>query len=214
MIENLVKKIKCKIVVSKRNLVSNIKTYFLIKKLLKGTNEIKLELGDIRKREATNDWITVDIKTGSDLRVDLSRPLPFPDNSVDMIYSSHLLEHFSYPNPMMDLLNECHRILKPGGVFSSAVPNARNYAEIYLNQKKDLDNFLQHLSGINFDLNIDYLNYMSYMRGEHKHLFDEENLPIILEKSGFNDVKLRKFDPTVDREERAFESIYIQGIKI
>ena len=200
--KNFFKKIKCKIIVSKRRLVNKIKTYFLIKKLLNKNNKIKLELGATAKRDVMRDWITVDLNMGSDLCLNLSKSLPFPDNSVDMIYSSHLLEHFSYPEPLTNLLNECRRILKPEGIFSACVPNARIYAEIYLNQKKDSNIFLQHLSEIDFNSHIDYLNHMAYMKGEHKYMFDEENLPVILKKSGFDNVKLRSFNPALHKRKK------------
>lgn len=43
--------------------------------------------------------------------------------------------------------------------------------------------------------------------------FDEENLPLILPKAGFKDVKLREFDPTLDLQQRIYESIYAEGKK-
>ncbi len=186
----------------------------LVNKLAKGNLPIKLELGETKTREGMRDWIKVDLGHGADLRLDLSKPLPIPDDFADIIYSSHLLEHFSYPHPLLDLLKECRRILKPGGIFSACVPNARIYTEAYLNKKAPVSgNFLKNNSESFFNSPIDYLNRIAYMHGEHKYMFDEENLPIILEKSGFRNVKLRKFDPNLDRKERLFESIYVQGVK-
>ena len=45
--------------------------------------------------------------------------LPFKDNSVEYIWSSHVLEHIKEP---MNILNECWRILKPDGKFEIKVP--------------------------------------------------------------------------------------------
>ncbi len=42
--------------------------------------------------------------------------LPFKDNSVNLIYSSHCLEHLSEES-YVELLNECYRILKPKGMM-------------------------------------------------------------------------------------------------
>jgi hypothetical protein len=44
-------------------------------------------------------------------------------------------------------------------------------------------------------------------------MFDEENLLYILNSKGFKNVRLRKFDPTLDLNERDFESIYAEGEK-
>jgi hypothetical protein len=51
------------------------------------------------------------------------------------------------------------------------------------------------------------------MAGHHRYMFDEENLQLILSKAGFVDVRLREFDPDLDLEARAHESIYVQGAK-
>jgi SAM-dependent methyltransferase len=44
----------------------------------------------------------------------------FPDNHFQLVVLWHVLEHLTHP---MEWLKEIHRILKPGGWFSVAVPN-------------------------------------------------------------------------------------------
>ena len=41
----------------------------------------------------------------------------FQDNTVDVIYASHVLEHFYYniDNELLETLQEWHRVLKVGG---------------------------------------------------------------------------------------------------
>jgi len=51
------------------------------------------------------------------------------------------------------------------------------------------------------------------MRGQHKYMFDEENLINTLRQAGFSDVKLRKFDHQLDLKERDSESIYALALK-
>jgi hypothetical protein len=46
------------------------------------------------------------------------------------------------------------------------------------------------------------------MKGQHKYMFDEENLINTLRKAGFSDVKLREFDQELDHKDRDYESIY------
>lgn len=48
------------------------------------------------------------------------RGLPFPDDSIDSIVSHHALEHIG--EGFLPLMDECYRILKPGGVFRIIVP--------------------------------------------------------------------------------------------
>src|SRR5258708_2899027 len=54
------------------------------------------------------------------------------NNSVELIYASHVLEHFGR-NEVDYVLREWHRVLQPGGVLRLAVPDfdacARLYAE-------------------------------------------------------------------------------------
>jgi len=179
-----------------------------IETLLESPAPIKLELGAGENREIPG-WTYADLNENCDLTLDLTQPLPFPDNSVDMIYSSHLLEHFRYPE-LLDLLGECLRILKPGGVFSAAVPNARLYLEAYQNPANfDPALFCRYEPAYNYNSKIDYINYMSYMDGHHNYMFDEENLNAILKKTGFKAVRLRGFDKLLDMEVRHFQTIYV-----
>lgn len=47
---------------------------------------------------------------------------PVPDESVDEVYASHVLEHFPFAHAV-NVLREWARVLKPGGVMKIAVPN-------------------------------------------------------------------------------------------
>lgn len=46
--------------------------------------------------------------------------MPFPDASIESIISHHCLEHIG--DGFIRLMDECHRILKPGGEFRIVVP--------------------------------------------------------------------------------------------
>jgi hypothetical protein len=98
--------------------------------------------------------------------------------------------------------------LIPGGTFSVCVPNARIYIEAYLNSELDTDKFCFVKSAYNNTTKIDYVNYTAYMIGQHKYMFDEENLVYILKAKGMQNVHLREFNPLLDLKERDFESIY------
>lgn len=58
-------------------------------------------------------------------------PLPYPDNSVDIIRAAHVVEH--YPHGQVgDVIKEWVRALKPGGILRIAVPDFKVIAEQYL----------------------------------------------------------------------------------
>ena len=70
--------------------------------------------------------IGVDIIDGPcvDIVADLNRyPMPFDDNSVDVVRSSHCFEHL---DDLVALMEDIHRILKPGGLLEFTVPHVSN----------------------------------------------------------------------------------------
>ena len=53
--------------------------------------------------------------------VDIRRPLPYLDGTVDGIRAEHVCEHISGPE-FLRFLDECHRILKVGGALRLCMP--------------------------------------------------------------------------------------------
>ena len=78
-------------------------------------------------------WINIDFHSDHPdvRRVNLFRRLPFEDNSFDVVYSSHVLEHFTLESAD-GLLRECHRVLKMGGLVRIVVPDLENVCREYL----------------------------------------------------------------------------------
>lgn len=64
------------------------------------------------------------------VRLDLTKRLPFSDQRFKTIYCSHTLEHL-YFKDALELLKECKRILKPGGVCRFVVPDLASIVERY-----------------------------------------------------------------------------------
>jgi predicted SAM-dependent methyltransferase len=71
-------------------------------------------------------------------RWDIRKPLPFETGHVDVCYASHVLEHLSRPNAR-NLLRECYRVLRSGGVARLAVPDLENIALAYAKSVRDVD---------------------------------------------------------------------------
>ncbi len=79
------------------------------------------------------EWTNVDLEP-VDPRVlthDVRRGLPFDDNTFDVVYHSHVLEHLA-PEDGERLVAECYRVLKPGGVLRIVVPDLEQIARLYL----------------------------------------------------------------------------------
>jgi predicted SAM-dependent methyltransferase len=154
-------------------------------------------------------WTTIDITKNCDICSDIRYGIPFPDESVGKIYSSHFLEHLSIKE-INNFLNECRRVLVAEGSLSICVPNARYYIEAYYKTNAEFKN------GKIIDkrqAKLDYINQIAYMGGSHKYMFDEENILYLLRSNGFRKVHLRNFNPEIDLEIRDFESIYAEANK-
>jgi predicted SAM-dependent methyltransferase len=78
-------------------------------------------------------WVNVDIapQNPAVIRCNLSRGIPFADNSFDVAYHSHLLEHIRRADAL-PFLRECLRVLRPGGILRVATPDLERICRIYL----------------------------------------------------------------------------------
>lgn len=79
------------------------------------------------------DWVNLDVASADPdvLTVDINHGLPFPTGSAAVCYSSHVLEHLDKPGAR-NLVAECFRVLKPGGVIRLVLPDMEALAREYL----------------------------------------------------------------------------------
>ena len=79
------------------------------------------------------DWVNVDVYASAPSVIvhDLRRQLPFESNTFDVVYHSHVLEHFRR-SEAPHFLAECRRVLRPGGGNRIAVPDLEQIARLYL----------------------------------------------------------------------------------
>jgi hypothetical protein len=88
------------------------------------TNGRKLNLGPGPKWQCSG-WQTVDLYHEADFRLDFrtGTPLPFDDDSVSIVFASHVLEHLSDESAEY-LLGECARVLGSPGLIRIITPCA------------------------------------------------------------------------------------------
>jgi SAM-dependent methyltransferase len=72
---------------------------------------------------------------------DATRRLPLADQSVAVVYSSHMLEHLDREGASR-FLAEAQRVLVPNGIIRLAVPDLRRRALHYL-EHGDADRFME-----------------------------------------------------------------------
>ncbi len=186
------------------------KTISIVKHFAQKSLPLKLELGS--GAGVKPGWIGLDLSPKATVQCDiLEVGIPFPDSSVHIVYSEHFLEHF-YFWERDAILQECRRVLKAGGVFSVAVPDASLYIKGYLDRIFPDCGLAPYLPAYDYNSPIDAVNYIAYMAGEHKHMFDMDNLIQVLIRAGFDSVRERAFDPALDSEHRQGQSIYAEAI--
>jgi len=133
-----------------------------------GRKPCNLDIGCGTKDEwKEGDWVRIDNFVKD---VDFQVPawkLPFHDNWVDSIWSSHLLEHL-YKRKVVLTLQEWYRVLKPGGKLTLRVPDLSWCCEWWLNHQTagwDMDIIYggqsrkgeAHRTGFNRDITVNYL---------------------------------------------------------
>lgn len=127
-----------------------------------------------------------------------ARHLEYPDNSVDEIYVSHLLEHFSHKE-VEAILKEWVRVLKPGGRMRIAVPDFKLIAEKYLKKEQGLP-YLAIIMGSHTD-EFDV----------HKNIFDEDSLSMMMAQAGLENIE--HFKPFAKDCSEWSISLNLQGTK-
>jgi predicted SAM-dependent methyltransferase len=164
-------------------------------------NLYKLNLGSY-KNMFYYGWINIDIldlKQFADQQsyrfrqIDISKNIPCGNNEVDIIFHSHLLEHFSREDGK-NFLKECYRVMKPGGIIRVSVPDTQ------LLTKKYLDGSITDYRYVNIGVErandtAEALHELLY--ANHKTMYDETALTKILSEAGFKEI--RKESPFTSR---------------
>lgn len=118
------------------------------------------------------------------------------DNTVDLIYNCHVLEHFKR-REAKSVLDEWYRVLKPGGILRTAVPDFAALAELYMTNR----NINQVIGPI--------FGRQDYLYNIHYNLFDFDSLKTALELSGFKNVLRYDWRQTEHADIDDFSQSYI-----
>jgi len=145
-----------------------------------GKVRIHLGCGDVD----APGFINVDLKPAPHVHhVHSVSSLPFlGDESADLVYACHVLEHFPIDD-LRGLLLEWRRVIKKGGVLRLSVPDFDLLLKIYGACGNRVDSIQQPLMGHNDGYN------------SHLAIFNHESLRQLLVDAGFHDVRV--WDPTV-----------------
>ena len=151
---------------------------------------------------------------------DATKKFNFSNNSVDIIYTSHMLEHLS-KNAANHFIKECNRVLKKGGILRIVVPDMKKIVDDYL-LNKDADVLLERsllvppsLESLKSKIQLFLVGYR-----HHQWMYDSKSLQKLLFKNGFNNSIEQPPGQTLilntdglNLSERSKESICIEAIK-
>jgi predicted SAM-dependent methyltransferase len=142
------------------------------------------------------DWINIDFVSNSEdvIQHNLLDGIPINDNEVDLVYHSHVLEHFSKERGDY-FIKECYRILKVNGVIRIAVPDLETIVKEYLN------NLQLAMEG-----DVEAKHNYEWIKLE---LFDQ----MVRNESG-GDMKNYLYQPIVKNESYVFKRIGSEGVII
>jgi predicted SAM-dependent methyltransferase len=174
-----------------------------VKKLFNIHNRITRK-SKINKYYKTNDQIKIHFGGGKDklkeflntdiigkIPINIGKKLPFPSNSVDLIYSCHVIEHLYYKQ-FRSFLKESFRILKNGGKHIIMTPSLTRLIDaLYYN--KELKPILlkghEKLAGVELDPAL-FLNRMMNTYYGHRFLHDFESISRVAKKVGYSNIKI------------------------
>jgi predicted SAM-dependent methyltransferase len=99
-------------------------------------------------RHTSKEYINVDTVIMPHMHYlnDISELIMFPDNSVDLLYAAHVLEHIPR-SKLKKTLQEWYRVLKSGGIFRFGVPDFDKLIEVYEGNNKDVNSILYQVMG-------------------------------------------------------------------
>ncbi|MBD3338486.1 MAG: methyltransferase domain-containing protein [Candidatus Lokiarchaeota archaeon] len=168
---------------------SKIKNYF------KTHEKIKIHFGG--GSEKLDGFLNTDIL--GKIPINISKKLPFPDQSVDIIYSCHVIEHLYYKD-FKFFMKEAHRVLKEDGLHIIMTPSLEKLFEI-LYHKEELKPILLrgHEKLAREKLNPALLiNKMIHIYYGHRFLHDFESIYNVALRAGFSKIKKISFGEIPD----------------
>lgn len=136
---------------------------------------------------------------------DLTKKFPWGDSSIDVIYSSHALEHFSKENGR-NFLSECHRVLRRDGIIRIIAPDLRHHVNEYIEGRIKADDFVEKL-GVLYGNSKNKLKsrFFAFYSFPHKCMYDHSRLLEIFDEIGFQASTKTPFDSDIE-EIRLIES--------
>jgi hypothetical protein len=150
---------------------------------------------------------------------DVAVRIPEADHSVDVIYSSHFVEHLDR-GEILQFLKESRRVLVAGGTIRTALPNIRFHVDNYL-QDGDADAFIQatRLTHVRSKTLRQKLRFLLIGDRDHLWMYDGDSFCRLLTTVGFKNARVLEPGRTSINEpgelnlrERVPESVFVEAV--
>ncbi len=181
-------------------LLAYLKTFLNLIKNRKKNNR-SLEIGPGQFPLSGFETLDIEADINVDYRWDASKRLPFKDNTFDVIYASHILEHVPWYQSEK-VLTEWVRILKRGGVLEVLVPNGLRICKALVDYEIHGENYIDEDGWYRFNVEKDPCVWAAgrlYTYGDgtgirdhpnwHLALFTPRYLKVVMTNSGLHEVK-------------------------
>jgi len=136
------------------------------------TEQVRLNIGSGSEADVLGEWTNVDVIPGDGVDVVADcRHLPYEDESVDAIRSSHMVEHLTKPE-LTEFAAECFRVLRPGGQLEVLAPALDRFVEAYYERRNQESIDLENVS----ISPIDWLDNALFARHLHETDFHKQGI--------------------------------------
>jgi len=176
---------------------------------LAGAGVAKLQIGS--GHNLLDGWLNTTLypfEPGT-IFLDASLPFPMPADSLDYIFSEHVIEHLEFEEAE-HMLRQCFRVLKSGGRIRLATPDLKQIIALYTQPEADaqqdyirwiMDQFRPHIG----EYNPAHVINHSFHGWRHKFIYDGATLAGALEKAGFRNIERLEPGSSADEELRGIE---------
>ena len=156
---------------------------------------LNLGCGENINREWFNTDITFAIY-GKHYYMNATKRYPFPDKSIDYIFSEHMFEHLKLTEAVK-MLKECRRVLKKNGVLRITLPCFEFLQDLYQHPEeytdyihKATDSSIPEVNEILPGVYPPILVINNFYRDwGHQVIYDYKTLEMLLHKYGFTNIK-------------------------
>jgi len=150
------------------------------------------------------EFINIDAQPFAHVHIvtsDITHLPSFDNETVDLVYMCHILEHIKRNN-LQNVLSEMKRMLKNGGILRLSVPDFDRLIEVYNDSGKDMNAISRQLMG-----------GQDHEHNIHYSVFNYKRLSALLGEVGFR--KVVSWDPGNCRyhnfKDRASRKIKVNG---